>query len=100
MLDQKVHVLGDDDIVLMLGLLGIQGTIIETGDSFLEIFNNLIKDTSIGMVIIALQLSNSDYDSIKGFYNFILLLASCYYNYTFALFRKRDVLVFNYMLVH
>jgi len=39
MLDQKIHVLGDDDVVLMLGLLGIEGTVIEIGYPFLELFN-------------------------------------------------------------
>ncbi|MHA1932091.1 MAG: V-type ATP synthase subunit F [Promethearchaeota archaeon] len=67
MLDQTVHVLGDDDIVLMLGLLGIEGTVIETGDSFLEKFKILIKDTSIGMIIIGLQLSPADYDFLLNF---------------------------------
>lgn len=67
MLDQKVHVLGDDDIVLMLGLLGIEGTVIETGDSFLDKFKILIKNTSIGMIIIGLQLSPADYDFLLNF---------------------------------
>lgn len=67
MLDQKIHVLGDDDVVLMLGLLGIEGTIIEIGDSFLELFNELIKDPSIGMIIIRLPLSNEEYEFLIDF---------------------------------
>ena len=67
MLDQKIHVLGDDDVVLMLGLLGIEGTIIEIGDSFLEIFNDLIKDPSIGMIIIRLPLTNEEYEFLIDF---------------------------------
>jgi vacuolar-type H+-ATPase subunit F/Vma7 len=67
MLDQTVHVLGDDDIVRMLGLLGIEGTVIEIGDLFLEKFKILIKDTSIGMIIIGLQLSPVDYDFLLNF---------------------------------
>ncbi len=67
MLDQKIHVLGDDDVVLMLGLLGIEGTIIEIGDSFLELFNELIKDPSIGMIIIRLPLSKEEYEFLIDF---------------------------------
>jgi vacuolar-type H+-ATPase subunit F/Vma7 len=67
MVDQTLHVLGDDDNVLMFGLLGIEGTVIETGDSFLEKFNILIKDPSISMIIIALQLSSADYDFLLNF---------------------------------
>ncbi len=67
MLDQKVHVLGDDDIVLMLGLLGIEGTTIEIGDSFLEIFFGLVRDPSIGMIIIGSELSTTDYDFLLDF---------------------------------
>jgi vacuolar-type H+-ATPase subunit F/Vma7 len=67
MLDQTVHVLGDDDIVKMLGLLGIEGTIIDTGDSYLDKFKILIKDPSIGMIIIGLQLSPADYDFLLDF---------------------------------
>jgi len=67
MLDQKIHVLGDDDIVLMLGLLGIEGTIIEIGNPFLEKFNDLIKDPSIGMIIIRLPLSKEEYNFLIDF---------------------------------
>lgn len=67
MLDQKVHVIGEDDIVLMLGLLGLEGTIVEIGDTFLEKFTELIKDPSIGMIIIGLRLSTVDYDFLIDF---------------------------------
>ena len=67
MLEQKIHVLGEDDIVLMFGLLGIEGTIIGGEDSFLEKFNDLIKDTSIGMIIVGLPLSPEEYDFLLDF---------------------------------
>ena len=43
MFDKEVHVVGDEDIVLMLGLLGIEGTIIENREEFLKVFNDLIN---------------------------------------------------------
>lgn len=56
MVDQKVHILGYDEIVLMLGLLGIEGTTIENVNEFMPIFNELIKKPTIGMIIIAIDL--------------------------------------------
>ncbi len=67
MLDQRIHVLGEEDIVLMLGLLGIEGTVIEAGASFLEKFNELIKNTTIGMIIIGLPLSLEEFDFLLDF---------------------------------
>ncbi len=54
--DQKIHVLGYDEIVLMLGLLGIEGTTVENVNDFMQIFNDLIKKPTIGMIIIAIDL--------------------------------------------
>lgn len=67
MLDQEVHVIGEEDIVLMLGLLGLKGTVIENREEFLEIFNNLINQQNIGMIIIALKLSNEMIDFLLDF---------------------------------
>ena len=55
MSDQEIYVIGYDEIVLLLGLLGIQGSVLEKSDDFMEIFKNLIKNPSIGMIIIALE---------------------------------------------
>ena len=56
MLEQKIHVIGNDEIVLLLGLLGIDGTILESSEGFMATFTHLIKDPSIGMIIIGLDL--------------------------------------------
>ncbi len=56
MVDQKIHILGYDEIVLMLGLLGIEGTTVENANDFMQIFNDLIKKPTIGMIIIAIDL--------------------------------------------
>ena len=56
MVDQKIHVLGYDEIVLMLGLLGIEGTTVENVNDFMQLFNDLIKKPTIGMIIIAIDL--------------------------------------------
>jgi len=55
--EQKIHVIGNDEIVLLLGLLGIDGTILESSEQFMPIFNQLIDNPSIGMIIIGLDLN-------------------------------------------
>ena len=54
--DQKIYVLGFEEIVLLFGLLGIDGLTIENSDDFLKIFKNLIKDPLIIMIIISMDL--------------------------------------------
>ncbi len=67
MIDSEVHIIGDEDIVLMLGLIGIQGTVVENRDDFLIIFNNLINRSKLEMVIIAMQLSDELVDFLIDF---------------------------------
>jgi vacuolar-type H+-ATPase subunit F/Vma7 len=69
MTDQTIHVLGQEDLVVMLGLLGIEGTIINSGDDFVSKFNELTKKSSIGMIIIAMPLHD---DLINFLLNFKL----------------------------
>ena len=42
--EQKIHVIGYDEIVLLLGLLGIEGTILESSEQFMPTFNQLTND--------------------------------------------------------
>ena len=56
MADQEVIILGSEEHVLMLAMLGIEGKIVEKSEEFLKIFRDLIKKPSIGMIIIALDL--------------------------------------------
>ena len=67
MSDQEIYVIGYDEIVLLLGLLGIQGSVLEKSDDFMEIFKNLIKNPSIGMIIIALELPSDIIDYLIDF---------------------------------
>ncbi|TFG15783.1 MAG: hypothetical protein EU535_00885 [Promethearchaeota archaeon] len=54
--EEKIIVIGDEDIVLLLGLLGIDGITIETADDFMIQFNKLISNPAIGMIIVAFGL--------------------------------------------
>ena len=67
MVDKEIHVVGDEDIVLMLGLLGIEGTVIDNPDQFLKIFNSLIKVPKIGMILIIYKLSDEMIDYLLDF---------------------------------
>lgn len=67
MSDQEIYVIGYDEIVLLLGLLGIQGSVLENSDEFMEIFKNLINNPSIGMIIIALELPSDIIDYLIDF---------------------------------
>jgi vacuolar-type H+-ATPase subunit F/Vma7 len=55
--EQKIHVIGNDEIVLLLGLLGIDGTILESSEQFMSIFGQLINNPSIGMILIGFDLN-------------------------------------------
>ena len=67
MVDQKIHVLGYDEVVLMLGLLGIEGTVVETVNDFMQIFHELIKKPTIGMIIIAIALPEDTLNFLLDF---------------------------------
>jgi vacuolar-type H+-ATPase subunit F/Vma7 len=54
--DQEVVIIGNEEHVLMLAMLGIEGIIVENSEDFLKIFRDLIKKPSIGMILIALEL--------------------------------------------
>lgn len=56
MADQEVIIVGSEEYVLMLGMLGIEGKIVEKSEEFLKIFRELINKQSIGMIIVALDL--------------------------------------------
>lgn len=58
MVEQKIHILGEEDLVVLLGLLGLEGTIINSEDEFKTEFNNLIKDPTIGMIVISVPLND------------------------------------------
>jgi len=54
--NQKVHVMGNEHIVLMFSLLGIDGTVIKNDDNFLEVLNLLLNKSEIGIIIIAMKV--------------------------------------------
>jgi vacuolar-type H+-ATPase subunit F/Vma7 len=67
MFDKEIFVIGDEDVVLMLGLLGIEGTTVENQEEFHKVFNNLINQPKIGMILIILRLPNETIDFLLNF---------------------------------
>ena len=63
MLDQKIIIIGNDDIILLMGLLGIEGYVVEKSEEFLKVLERVIKDSSVGVILIGVELSKeiSDY---------------------------------------
>jgi len=67
MVAQKIHILGEEEIVSMLGLLGLESSIVGNEEEFLKKFTELTNDPSIGMIIVALRLSNVMIDFLLDF---------------------------------
>ena len=67
MVAQKIHILGEEEMVSMLGLLGLEGTVVENEEGFLKQFTELTKKPSIGMIIIVLRLSLDVIDFLLDF---------------------------------
>ena len=65
--DQKIHVLGNDEIVSMLGLLGLEGTVIKEHKEFLKEFSTLANNPQIIMIIISLDLPENLIDFLIDF---------------------------------
>ncbi|MHA1294105.1 MAG: V-type ATP synthase subunit F [Promethearchaeota archaeon] len=69
MTNQKIFIIGSEEIVILAGLLGIEGIILNENDDVLKIFKNIIKDTSIGLIIISLNLSNEVFNYLIDYKN-------------------------------
>ncbi|MFX1395237.1 MAG: V-type ATP synthase subunit F [Promethearchaeota archaeon] len=65
--EYNIHIIGYDEIVLLFGLLGIDGTILEDPNKFLDEFNKLVKKPSIGIIFIALKLPDDIIDYLIAF---------------------------------
>ena len=60
-------VIGDDEIITMLGLIGIDGIVLEETSNFMKIFQELINNMAISMIIIAMDLPDSVIDYLIDF---------------------------------
>ena len=65
--NDKIHILGNEEIVQLFGLLGIDGTILEKAEDFVKEFKDLVTQTTIGMIIVALDLPEESIDFLVDF---------------------------------
>ncbi|MFW9901370.1 MAG: V-type ATP synthase subunit F [Candidatus Thorarchaeota archaeon] len=63
----RIHILGEDEIVILLGLLGIEGTVVGNEEDFLKEFSELIKIESIGILLISIPLSDEIIDFLLDY---------------------------------
>lgn len=64
---QKIHIIGEEEIVILLGLLGLEGTVVKNEEEFLNEFLELIKTQSIGIIIISIPLSDDVIDFLLDY---------------------------------
>ncbi|NVM45146.1 MAG: hypothetical protein HWN79_09525 [Candidatus Lokiarchaeota archaeon] len=67
MVEEKIHVIGYEEIVSLFGLLGIEGTVVNHEDDFLRMFEDIIKKPSIVMVIVNMDLSDDLFEYLLDF---------------------------------
>ncbi len=65
--EQKIFVIGNDETVTMLELIGIDGLILSENDDFLKEFNKITNDPSISLIIIAIDLPEKIVDYLIDF---------------------------------
>ncbi len=59
---EKIVIIGDEEVVLLFALLGIEGKIVNNYNEFIAEFNEIMKDSSMGMVIISEKLISDHLD--------------------------------------
>ena len=65
---QKIQVLTDDDeILILMNLLGIKGTVLETPNEFMEKFDELKEDSSINVILISMDLPDEIIEDLIDF---------------------------------
>ncbi|MFX1340234.1 MAG: V-type ATP synthase subunit F [Promethearchaeota archaeon] len=94
MSEQKIHIIGNDESVLMFGLLGLEGTVISENENFMKQFKKLTNDPKIEMIIVALDIAD---DIIEYLVNFKLNIRKPFVIYLPDIFNldleQKDVLL-------
>jgi vacuolar-type H+-ATPase subunit F/Vma7 len=66
-LKRKIHVIGYSEIIILMNLLGIEGTVLEDSNAFMGVFNKLIKEEMISIIIISMDLPANLIDYLIDF---------------------------------
>lgn len=62
--DKKIYIIGFEEYVLLLGLIGIEGIVINKSEEFIGELEKLLNNPTIGMIIIALELNPDQLDYV------------------------------------
>ncbi|NHJ21193.1 MAG: hypothetical protein EAX91_09635 [Candidatus Lokiarchaeota archaeon] len=65
--EEKIHIIGQEEIVTLFGLLGIEGTIVKHDEDFMKVFEDLTMKPSIAMIIINMDLTDDLFEFILDF---------------------------------
>ena len=63
----KIRVIGYDEIVLLFGLVGIEGRVVRSPEQFKKVFKKAVKDELLGVLIIAINLPIEILDELMEF---------------------------------
>jgi vacuolar-type H+-ATPase subunit F/Vma7 len=62
---QKIHLITDDDeILILMNLLGIEGTLLGTSNNFMDKFQELTADSWISIILISMELPDAIVEEI------------------------------------
>ncbi|MBY8981682.1 MAG: hypothetical protein KGD57_01925 [Candidatus Lokiarchaeota archaeon] len=64
---QRIHVIGYNESIILFSLLGIEGTVVSHHHKFMDIFNNLIENSLINMIIISMDLPENIINYLSDF---------------------------------
>ncbi|MBD3215788.1 MAG: hypothetical protein GF311_24470 [Candidatus Lokiarchaeota archaeon] len=64
---QKIHIIGYDELVILMGLLGVDGTVVEDPNKFMDIFEKVSENPSINVILIAMDLPDEIIDYLIDF---------------------------------
>jgi len=64
---QKIHIVGYDELVILMGLLGVDGTVVEDPNKFMNIFEKLTENPTISVILIAMDLPDEIVDYLIDF---------------------------------
>ena len=65
---QKIHLLTDDDeILILMNLLGIDGSLLETKNNFMDKFHQLTEDSWVSILLISMELPDEFLEEIIDF---------------------------------
>ena len=65
---QKIHMISDnDDFIILMNLIGVESTLLDNTNNFIDTFKKLKNDKSISVIIISMKLPETIIEHILEF---------------------------------